>query len=153
MKLKTQALAFLLISVVAVLVALSLGSRQPKPPLPPLLKNASAKGGLWGACPSDAKGDAGVPEARPLALSPELNQRLAQTFPVGSSEARLVEALRQQGFEMLPPCHSDPSVRAAAFTQHGGGVLSYPLTASVFWKVDNSGNVVWTKGFVRYTGL
>jgi hypothetical protein len=153
MTITARSLGLLLVGVVLVVAAVFVGWRQPEPPLPALLKNVSATGGQWGACPSKAEDGARSPEERPLALSPELNQSLTQAFPVGSSEKRLAETLRQQGFELLPACSSDTSVHAAAFTQHGGGLLSYPLTANVFWKVDESGNVVWTKGFVRYTGL
>jgi hypothetical protein len=33
------------------------------------------------------------------------------------------------------------------------GLLSYPMTADVFWKVDGAGNIEWTKAFARYSGL
>jgi hypothetical protein len=153
MKITARSLGLLLVGVVLAFTTMFVGCQRSKPQLPPLLENVSANGGQWGACPSEAEGGARLPEARPLALSPELNLRLAQVFPAGSSEKHLVETLKQQGFELLPPCSSDTYIHAAAFTQHGGGLLSNPLTASVFWKVDESGNVVWTKGFVRYTGL
>jgi hypothetical protein len=153
MKIAARSLGLLGAGVVLAFSTIFVGCQQSKPQLPPLLEHVSANGGQWGACPSESAGGARLPEGRPLALSPELNQRLAQVFPVGSSEERLVETLRQQGFKLLPPCNTDTYIRAADFTQHGGGGLSYLLTASVFWKVDESGNLVWTKGFVRYTGL
>jgi len=125
----------------------------PKPPLPALLKNVTAGGGWWGACPPVTPEEARAQSGRPLALSPELNQRLAQSFPSGSNEKRLSDALNAQGFELLPPCKSDPSIRVAAFNQHGGGLLFPPLVANVFWKADGAGNIVWTKGFARYVAL
>ena len=143
----------LLVCAVLVLGVIFVGWRQPKPPVPPLLKDVTASGGQWGACPSVPGTEDRLREERTRALSPELNQRLIQAFPAGSSEKHLVETLRQQGFELLPPCGTDASVHSAAFTQHGGGILSYPLTANVSWKVDNSGHVVWTQGFVRFMGL
>lgn len=90
----------------------------------------------------------------PLALSPELNQRLMQEFPRGSSQDRLTSALVQQGFTLEPrPCTEDRSVRMAWFSQHGGGFAGpYPMHANIFWKVDRSNRLVWTKGFVEYTG-
>lgn len=88
-----------------------------------------------------------------LALSPELQERLVHEFPPGSGEQRLVLALREQGFILLPPCKGDRSIRSAAFNQHGGGLIWDPLTAKVFWKVDDRGKIVWTKGFAWYTGL
>jgi hypothetical protein len=125
----------------------------PKPPLPPLLKHVSAGGGWWGACPAETPDEARLREGTPLALSPELNQRLSQAFPPGSSAKRLADSLQQQGFKLLPPCVGDNSIRAASFSQQDGGVLTFPLTANVFWKVDQADNVIWTKGFVRYLAL
>jgi hypothetical protein len=124
-----------------------------KPSLPPLLRNVTAGGGWWGACPPETPEYSQERAGRPLAVSPELDLRLAEQFPAGSSERRLVDALRTQGFELMAPCKNEQSIRVAAFVQHGGGLLSYPITANVYWKVDQSGNIVWTKGFVRYTGL
>src|SRR5580692_11453522 len=70
----------------------------PKPILPPLLENVTAGGGWWGACPAETTEEARLREGRPLALSPELDQRLVKAFPSGSSERLLVDALRVQGF-------------------------------------------------------
>jgi hypothetical protein len=136
-----------------VLGSASLGSPAPNPPLPPLLKDVTAGGGWWGACPPETEEEAHERQGRPIATSPELDQRLAQLFPTGSNERMLVETLRGQGFELLPSCKSDHSIRVAAFEQHGESVSSYPIIAHIFWKVDNSGKIVWTKGFVRYVGL
>jgi hypothetical protein len=125
----------------------------PKPPLPALLRNVTAGGGWWGACPPDTEQEAREQLGHTLALSPELNQRLVQSFPSGSSEKRLSDALSAQGFELLPSCKNDSSIRVAAFNQHGGGLFLPPIVANVFWKVDEAGNIVWTKGFVRYVAL
>jgi hypothetical protein len=125
----------------------------PKPSLPPLLRDATAGGGWWGACPPETPEEVQRQAGRPLALSPELDRRLAELFPAGSSEDKLVDTLRTQGFELMPSCKNEHSIRIAAFIQRGGGLLSYPITANVYWKVDETGNIVWTKGFVRYTGL
>ena len=61
----------------------------PKPPTPPLLKDVSAGGGWWGACPPATPEEASM-QAGGLALSPELNKRLARLFPVGSLEGNLL---------------------------------------------------------------
>jgi hypothetical protein len=118
-----------------------------------LLKDVTAGGGWWGACPPETENEAQERQGRPLATSPELEQRLAQLFPSGSSERMLLNTLQSQGFKLLPPCKSDHSIHVAAFEQRGGGVLSYPIIANIFWKVDDSNKIIWTKGFVRYTGF
>jgi hypothetical protein len=141
------------LGAVVVLGALFAGWPGPKPALPPLLKNVTAGGGWWGACPPENEQEAEEREGHPLATSPELEQRLVQSFPPGSNERKLVDTLSKQGFELLPPCKSDHSVRVAAFRQHGGGVLVFPVTANIFWKVDKADNIVWTRGFVAYEGL
>jgi hypothetical protein len=142
-----------LIAGIAVLAAMFGGCAAPIPPLPPLLKDVTAGGGWWGACPAESAEEARSREGRPMALSPELQERLAQAFPPGSEEVRLLGYLRQQGFDLLSPCNSDRSVRVAAFSQHGGGPLSYPLIANVYWKVDEKGKIAWTRGFIRFTAL
>lgn len=66
----------------------------------------------------------------------------------------MMRALRLQGFQLLSsPCKNDHSIHLARFTQVGGGMLVYPITADVFWKADPTGSIVWTKGFVMYLGL
>jgi hypothetical protein len=143
----------IIIGGLAVLGALFAGWPGPKPPLPPLLQNVTAGGGWWGACPPDTPNAAAAQEGRPLAISPELDHRLAESFPLGSSETKLLDMLRTEGFELLPPCKVDASIHVAEFTQHGGGVLAYPMTADIYWKVDEHGDILWTKGFVRYLAL
>ena len=106
-----------------------------------------------GGKPPETPEEPHVREGEPLALSPELDQRLAQAFPPRSNEKQLLKTLGEQGFKFLPPCRGDNSIREAEFNQHGGGVIWFPLTANVFRKVDEADNVVWTKGFVRYMGL
>ena len=147
-----------IVASVSLIFAVALGflmylliSMRAQPPLPPLLRHVSAAAGYVGGCP------AGTPaEARrqhPLALSPELNQRLIREFPHGSSGKRIEEVLTRQRFHMLPPCQNDRSIRAALFHQIGGGFFGpYPIRATVYWKVNRGNKIVWTKGFVEYTG-
>lgn len=88
-----------------------------------------------------------------LALSPELNARLAANFPAGSREETLIESLNQQGFTVTGQCASDPSIRIASYDAKGSGFVPHETHAQVYWQADSAGRIVWTKGFVRYTGL
>ena len=124
----------------------------PRPLLPALLRGADARGGYWGACPS-RDGDDARAKYGGLALSPQLEARLQEQFAPGTPEAALVSALAEQKFEMFSPCDEDTSVRRAGFVQKGGGLTFYSMTASVYWKVDSSNRIVWTHGFVAFTGL
>jgi len=92
-------------------------------------------------------------EAVELKVSPELEARLAESFAVGSREGELLETLRAQGFEFLPPCEADDSVRSAKFAQPGAGLSLSGTIAEIYWQVDRSGNILWTHGFVRYVAL
>jgi len=129
-------------------------SVPPHPPRPPLLVNVTAGSGWWGACPPATNTEAQmIQTSGKLALSPELDQRLLNEFPPRSNESRIIEALIKQGFEMLPPCKTDQAIHRAGSMQHEGGGLTYRIRADVFWKVDQSNAIVWTKGFVAYDGL
>lgn len=133
--------------VIAVLNILGWNGSHPR--LPPLLRKVTDGGGYSGPLAACPYRPAGL-ENLPLALSPELTERLQQEFPAGSSGGHLGEVLSQMGFSLLPPCNDDPSIGRAEFKQSGG---PYPLSAWVFWKVDDHGTIVWTKGVVRYIGL
>jgi hypothetical protein len=116
------------------------------------IPSSECEGGYWGACPSP-DGDDARTKYGGLALSPRLEARLQEQFPPGTPEAKLVAALADQKFVMLSQCDEDRSVRRAGFTEKSGGVAFYPMTAKVYWKVDDSNRVVWTHGFVAFTGL
>jgi hypothetical protein len=107
------------------------------PTLPPLLRDVSAGGGWWGACPPEGDG------RRELALSPELNRRLEDQFPPGTSEQRLIRVVSDQGFHRAASCQSDPTIHIATFGRPD-------MRAAVYWKSDDAGSIVWTKGFVFY---
>jgi hypothetical protein len=134
-------------TVVAILAVL-------QPPTPPLLRNAFARGGWWsGGCPPtneiEQKGLTRLGEA----LSPELDQRLRTRFPPGSAAGGLERYLRSQGFDQLQRCVNDPSISQMDFIQTGGGFYGpYPMFAEVAWKQDGAGRIVWTKGYVAFTG-
>jgi hypothetical protein len=117
-----------------------------QPPLPPILRKATAGGGWWGACPPVSKPEETMMSLRPLALSPELNKRLAAQFPPGTEQNVIVIALAHEGFATDKVCPNDRSIHIAWFN-------SKAITASIFWKVDEVGTIVWTKGFIAYNGL
>ena len=122
------------------------------PPTPPLLKDAQAEGG-WasGGCPAHPYEVAFAKDRE--ARSPNVEERLAQQFPSGTSEQELVLALQRQGFELTPPCDNDTQIHHAVFRQKGGAIWGpYPMFANIAWKIDELGHIVWTKAFVAYTG-
>lgn len=124
------------------------------PTLPPLLLGVSEGGGSrWGACPARNVEEARLFEGAEPKVSPELEARLAQSFPVGSREGELLETLRAQGFELLPRCEADNSVRSAKFAQPGQSLFSPGTIAEIYWQVDQDDNILWTHGFVRYVAL
>ena len=85
------------------------------------------------------------------ALSPELNRALEQQFPAGSPADVLVGALAEQGFKLGEACPGDPTIRRASFNGPTRGSI-LETNAEIYWKTEN-GNLVWTKGFVTFTGL
>jgi len=146
-------LAVVVIPIALILAVVAIESlNRPTPPLPPLLQGATAHGGYWGACPPENDTEAMMMRGG-SAASPELSQRLMNKFPVGSSEDHFSKTLIEQGFKIYPSCKSDPSIHTAGFKQDGGGIFLYPMTAQIFWKVDQNDAIVWIKGFVAFTGL
>ncbi len=90
---------------------------------------------------------------RKLAVSPELSDRLSRQFPPGSPASALKDELSIDGFEPPSACEADPTIMGAAFFQKGGGLFAYDVNASVYWKVDGDGKIIWTTGVIFYTGL
>lgn len=88
-----------------------------------------------------------------LAVSPELSDRLGRRFPPGSPASALKDELSTIGFEAPSACEADPTITAAAYFQKGSGLLAYDVNASVYWKADGEGRIIWTKGFIFYRGL
>ena len=121
------------------------------PPAPPLLQNVTAAGGWFGACPPRNEREATSRAKSGEALSPQLNQRLAEQFPPGSREEPLVKSLSEQGFKPLEPCQNDATIRSAHFKGPTRGAL-FDINAVVYWKTQ-SGTLVWTKGFVSFDGF
>jgi len=53
----------------------------------------------------------------------------------------------------MPPCEDDVRVHWANFHQTGGAPWGpYPMLADVMWKLDDAGEIVWTKAYVVYSG-
>lgn len=46
----------------------------------------------------------------------------------------------------------DPSIKVASFYAKGTGLLPYDTIAEAYWQTDGD-RILWTKGFVRYSGL
>lgn len=88
-----------------------------------------------------------------LAVSPEVDRRLRDEFPPGSNDDRLVAVLKAQGFKFVAACETDQTIRRASFFQKGTGLVPYDVDANVYWKIDGQRRIVWTKGFVAYSGL
>lgn len=126
----------------------------PSPTLPPLLRDAHTTGGSNFLCDVDMvrRGTVGTtPDT--VSHSPEIVGRLGHDFPAGSSAASLSSYLRQQGFT-LHRCVSDRTIGYALFSQEAGSaILSYPASASIFWKADGRGRLIWTTGDIGYHGL
>ena len=113
--------------------------------LPPLIRGATTGvGGIAYDCGRDA-----IPLSEStLSRSPEITERLSQTFPPRSSSANLRSSLKEQGFEMMGPCSVDGSVSWAQFRKNGNEVV-----ANIYWREDSSGRLVWTFGNVYFTFL
>jgi hypothetical protein len=140
---------FLVVPLSGALLACSSGNAV----VPPILQGATAQGGWWGACPPSNQTEADtIKTMRRLALSPEFNNRLSTDFPTGSPQQTLVDSLRKQGFRDAGYCKADPSIKMATFYAKGSGLLPYATVAEAYWKTDGD-RIVWTKGFVRFSGL
>ena len=123
-----------LLAPTAWIAAFGAAALQPDPP--PLLKDVRAGGGWWGACPPEGDG------RRPLAISPEFDQRLREQFSSGTPEQHLIAALSDQGFKRVASCANDPTIHRMEFYRG-------QVRAAVYWKSD-AARIVWTKGFVFY---
>ena len=124
---------------------------RPRQPLPSLLKGASAGFGH----PSDLRNQVGslaweCGSTEPV--SPELEQRLREQFPPGSSETSLVAALRDQGFTTPSACSASSSVQIR-FSRFVTPKDSPMYVSSISWGVDDKGQIVWTHGFVFFDSL
>jgi hypothetical protein len=124
------------------------------PPVPPILRGVTARGGWWGACPPMSDSEAESRRImRELAISLEFDSRLASAFPPGSPQTALIDSLVGQGFVLSGECKADSTIRIASFHANGRGFIAYATNAQAYWQVDTDGRIVWTKGFVSYTGL
>lgn len=134
-------------------LALAACSEPLTPSTPPLLQGAKEfrAGDQWiGQCPEHAARGLGPP----VTGSEEIDARLKAQFPPGSEAARLAEALRGQGFVLEGPCLGDRSILQAWFRQSGGGWFGpYPAVASVNFKVDPEGRVVWAYGRIGFVKM
>ncbi len=117
------------------------------PETPPLLKEASVGRGHFSPCPPDASFD------WKFSSSPEFEGRLKELVALDSDEQTLIKVLAGQGFHLEdPPCANDPAVRSAMFVQSGGGLSSYPVLATAYWRVSADNRIEWIHGNVAFSG-
>ena len=117
------------------------------PETPPLVKGASVGREHFSPCPPDASFDWKV------SFSPEFEARLNELVSLDSSEQALIQALAGQGFHLeAPPCSDDLAVRSAMFVQSGGGLTSYPILATAYWRVNADNRIEWIHGNVAFSG-
>jgi hypothetical protein len=93
------------------------------------------------------------PDERQRGRVPPDYSRLASAFPPGSPQTALIDSLVGQGFVLSGECKADSTIRIASFHANGRGFIAYATNAQAYWQVDTDGRIVWTKGFVSYTGL
>ena len=118
-----------------------------QPETPPLLKGASIGQEHFFPCPPDGSFDWEV------LASPEFEVRVRALVPSGSSEQVLMKALAAQGFRAdSSPCKNDTAIRSASFIQSGGGLSSYPIAATAFWRVGGDDKIEWIRGTVAFAG-
>jgi hypothetical protein len=115
------------------------------PPLPPLLAGAKAGYGNWDGC---AAGDG---------VSPDLEKRLRDQFPPGSSDVPLVAALEIQGFATPSLCGPYSTARYACYVGLKDSATGKPIpndvSACVYWKVDDANRIIWTHGYLHFLSL
>jgi hypothetical protein len=142
MTLRRQAVPTLIfVGAISVAVLSGCGSER----IPAILRGVSAGGGYWGACPRRPEN-----QSSPLAVSPELNSRLASKFPPGTAASALVSTLTAEGFKPAGSCETDSSIRILAFNDKDA---TPNVTAQVYWQADSKDQITWTQGFVAYTFL
>lgn len=142
----------LLISLIISLLGCA-ESQLPEMPLPALIQNAKAGGGWASACPPRNETERKMMDGLRLAVSPDMERRLQAEFPPGSSEDNLIQSLVTQGFKLSAPCDTDLTIHTATFFRKGRGILTYDIASTVYWKTDSQNQIVWTKGFLSYSGL
>jgi hypothetical protein len=120
----------------------------PTLPPPPLLAGVSAGFGNFSECSERAGGLV-------RACRPELERRLYQRFPAGSPEAPLAAGLAEQGFGAPTAFPNNPSVHFASYAPppRDSGPPPASVYATVYWKVDDQGSIVWMHGYVSWLSL
>ena len=90
-----------------------------------------------------------------MADTPELDRRLKAEFPPGTAETELVTNLQKIGFGAIVSCKDDVTIHIARYDQppQPDVFLFFPMTATIYWKVDENNKVAWSKGFVMYNSL
>ena len=154
MNTRSRRLSSLLCALLATLQLAGCASDQT--PVPPLLAGVTAGSGWASACPPATAAERQIRERalnERIAIAPALERRLQQEFPAGTSNDRITDALRAQGFKLTTPCEADTTIQRATYFHKGTGIIPTDTNATVYWKLDAQRNVVWATGIVTYTGL
>ncbi|MNI65329.1 hypothetical protein D3C73_1208300 [compost metagenome] len=145
------AMRFKLLLIYAMCFGVAACGEVLSPPTPPLLKAATSTGGAIFSC-EDFQMFRVTPES--ASHSPEIDQRLRQSFPAGTPALDLRRSLVRQGFALQGACVADRSIQWAKFRQQGGnGITVFPAFSTVYWKEDDAGNIEWATGDIHFTGL
>jgi len=86
-------------------------------------------------------------------VSPQISARVAEHFPAGSSSSELASWLATQEFHAPKnlPCPGEESVHAMHYGEKSRRLTT--VDATVYWRTDSAGKVVWTKATIWFTGL
>jgi hypothetical protein len=127
------------------------GCQSPtEPPRPAILRGLTASGGLGEACPAQPGDRFG---GLRMSMSPELDARIREQFPLGTEAVRLIDFLTAQGFKLAGECPTDPTIQRAEYFLRSEGFLRFASSAAVYWKTDDQNRIVWTRGFFSVYGL
>lgn len=114
------------------------------PPLPSILRGATAGSGTRMSCDKL--------NVDKVAYSPEIMVRLRERFPPGSPAIGLEAYLKSEGFIVTSPCVTQDLIRMAQFNQVRGGGMSYPASATIWWKMNGT-SLSWVTANIVYIGL
>jgi hypothetical protein len=117
---------------------------------PPLLRFVDSQGGNTYLCPPSNESER-ILAKYPPALSRALTNRLINEFPAGTEEQVLLDELSREGFQLLPPCKSDSTIKSAHYNNEGDIFTIYGINGTVWWKVSLKGKIEWAKGVVSFS--
>ena len=121
--------------------------------MPSFVNGLSSEGGDWSVCP--VRGDFQKDLPFPPKGNAALNRRLAEMFPVGTSESKLTTFLERQKFTAPVTCpkRGGDAIRSAQFFEARSFGQITTLEATILWKVDEGQKLIWTRGTIFYNGI